>query len=323
MEHILVIKLGAFGDVIQAEGALRDVRNHHPDATLTILTRKPFAKLLQRCPWVDAVWIDDNAPRWRLDKMIALRRLLRQPAFSRVYDFQGSRRSAFYFRWMLRDRVWSGSASGMALPHPLSHPKAVDGRERLALQLEAAGVPVRYARHPDLGWMVDPAEAILAASGLLDRPYALLIPGSSARHPNKRWPGFAELAVRLRAAGVEPVTVPGPDEIDLCRALPATAIVRADGQVLDLFALAGVAQRAQLVVGNDTGPTHLAAYLGRPGVALFGGGTKSAGQVGLQVGQFTVLEAQPLADLTVDSVLARLAPAVQRVALPVAGRSAP
>lgn len=306
MERILVIKLGAFGDVIQAEGALRDIRAHHAGAKISVLTRKPFVKILQRCPWVDSILVDDNAPRWRLDRMLALRQNLRAGGFERVYDLQGSARTASYFRWMLPHVPWSGLARGMHFRHPHPAPKALHGRERLAQQLEVAGVPARWARNPNLGWMTEPVEAILQQAGILGQPYVLLIPGSSARHPSKRWSGFAVLAERLRSAGLVPVTVPGPDEVGLCQGLPAQMLLDPGGAVLSLFALAGVAQRAELVVGNDTGPTHLAAYLGRPGLALMGGGSKSAAQVGLDLAPFAMLEAGPLENLPVDVVWSQL-----------------
>jgi ADP-heptose:LPS heptosyltransferase len=308
MDRILIIKLGAFGDVIQAEGALRDIRAHHPNAVIDILTRRAFAPLLARCPWVDCVRIDEHAPRWRVDRMLALRRVLRAEQFTRVYDLQGSSRSASYFRWMLPDVPWSGLKPGMAFPHLHPHPKTLHGRERLAVQLQAAGVPARWARTPDLSWMAEPADALLAAAGLARKPFALLIPGSSARHPTKRWGGFAALAEKLATAGLAVVTVPGPDEMALCAELPALSLLDVEGKALSLFALAGVAQRAALVVGNDTGPTHLAAYLGRPGLALMGGGTKSAAQVGLDLGAFTMLDAGPLHQLTVETVWQRLLP---------------
>jgi ADP-heptose:LPS heptosyltransferase len=57
-ERILVIKLGAFGDLVQADGAMRDIRAFHPDAEITLLTMPPFRKLMSRCPHVDNVVAD-------------------------------------------------------------------------------------------------------------------------------------------------------------------------------------------------------------------------------------------------------------------------
>jgi len=64
-DNVLVIKLGALGDIVFADGALQDIRAWHPGAHITLLTRRGSAALMQRCPWVDAVIADDNAPRWR------------------------------------------------------------------------------------------------------------------------------------------------------------------------------------------------------------------------------------------------------------------
>ena len=59
---VLVIKLGAFGDVVLAEGALRDIRRHHPKATITTLTTPGYAAIFERCPHVDVVEIDLRKP---------------------------------------------------------------------------------------------------------------------------------------------------------------------------------------------------------------------------------------------------------------------
>ena len=65
MQRILVIKHGAFGDVIQCDGALRDIRAHHPGDEILVLTTPAYAKIFRRCPHVDRVLIDPRAPRWR------------------------------------------------------------------------------------------------------------------------------------------------------------------------------------------------------------------------------------------------------------------
>lgn len=303
MTAILIIKLGAFGDLLQAEGALRDIRAHHPGARITVLTRAPFRRILERCPSVDAVWVDEAAPRWRLDRMAALRRRLAAGGFSRVYDLQNSARTAFYFRWLLgRGVEWSGTAPGCSHPHRHHAPKTVPSLDRLAGQLADAGVPAVHTRSPDLRWMAADVGGVLAAAGV-EAPYVVLLPGSSARHPNKRWPGYRALAEALAADGHRVVTVPGPDEVELCRDLPATVLMR-EGRVLDFFGLAGVLAGAALAVGNDSGPTHLAAHMGVPGVALFARSHLPAAMTGIERANMRVLEADRLADLPLAPVLA-------------------
>ena len=94
-DNILVIKLGALGDIVFADGALQDIRAQHPGANITLLTRGGFAPLMRRCPWVDTVIADENAPRWRLDRMLELRHRLAKGSFKQVYDLQNSRRTRF------------------------------------------------------------------------------------------------------------------------------------------------------------------------------------------------------------------------------------
>ncbi|WP_421860303.1 glycosyltransferase family 9 protein [Parvibaculum sp.] len=117
-KRILVIKHGAFGDVIQAEGALRDIRENHPDAFIAVLTMKPYRTILTHCPHVDEVIVDERAPRWRIDRMRALRTKIRARGFDMIYDLQNSKRTAFYFRWMLKNAPLVRHRSGMQPPAP-------------------------------------------------------------------------------------------------------------------------------------------------------------------------------------------------------------
>ncbi len=53
MADILIIKLSALGDLVQADGAIRDIRNFHPDDHLIVMTTPPYQRYMGRCPWVD------------------------------------------------------------------------------------------------------------------------------------------------------------------------------------------------------------------------------------------------------------------------------
>jgi ADP-heptose:LPS heptosyltransferase len=301
LAEILVIKLGALGDLILAEGALRDLRAHHRHDRITLMTAPAYRAVMARCPWLDDILADPRAPRWRLDQMWRLRRRLHAGRFAMVYDLQNSGRTHWYYRHLFPRGPWSGTAPGCS--HPLPAGDTSLGTARHARQLATAGVPVQFARQPDLGWMAAEVDDLLATAGVR-RPYAVLVPGSSARNQDKRWPHYAELAARLDAAGWLPVTVPGPDEAE-ADPLPGVALRHGDGRWLDLFELAGVLRKAALVVGNDTGPTHMAAFLGVPGVALFGA-RRATIKGSLAAVGFGVLSRQRLAELTVDEVMAAL-----------------
>lgn len=75
-ERILVIKLGALGDWVQATGPFAAIRARHPAAYIVLLTGPLFAALGRRCGWFDDVWTDDRPGRWRVFAWRALRRRL-------------------------------------------------------------------------------------------------------------------------------------------------------------------------------------------------------------------------------------------------------
>lgn len=294
-EKILVIRHGAFGDIVQTDGALRDIRAHHPGAEIVLLTTPPFRKLLARCPHVDRLAIDERAPFTQLGKFLALRRALRAEGFSRVYDLQSSGRTKNYRRFLLPQAEWNDNRDFNGRPV----------RECYKLQLERAGVKATHAMDPDVSWMADDMSAFLASEGV--KPgYVFLIPGCAAKHPQKRWPYYADLARELVARGYQVVTAPGPDEIELCKSIPGITLLGPKG-FLGWFELAGVIKSAAFVVGNDTGPSHVAACLDRPGLVLFGSHT-SAARTGILRDEFRAIEVGDLKDLPVQQVLEAILP---------------
>lgn len=296
--RILVIKLGAFGDVILSEGALRDIRANHPDACITVLTGPAYRRVMERCPSVDAVETDARAHPLRLRALLDLRRRLRAGRFDMVYDLQNNTRTNFYRRFLLRGTPWSGMAPGCSHRYAVAHPDRIPVLDRLAGQLAAAGLALAHTRHPDVSWMADDPTEIMSQAGIADG-FILLVPGSAARHPEKRWPAYAELARRLIAEGRQVATAPGPDEIELCRTIPGTVLMD-HGRPVDFFKLAGLARRARLVVGNDTGPMHLAAHAGARGLVLFG--PHKAAAITCLDRRSTVIEAPNLKELPVETV---------------------
>ncbi len=120
---------------------------------------------------------------------------------------------------------------------------------------------------PDLRWCTGD----IARFGLPDR-IALLVPGSSAHRPAKRWPAarYGALAGALAGAGIAPVVLGTAAEAPLAAeiALAAPAAINLIGRT-GFGDLASLARVAHVAVGNDTGPMHLIAAAGCPSVVLF------------------------------------------------------
>ena len=296
MARILIVKLGALGDVVLAFGPFAAIRAHHPRDHIALLTTAPFAPLGRAAPWFDEVLIDARPRWWNLPGIAALRSQLR--GWNLVYDLQTSGRSSRYFRLAGRP-TWSGIAPGCSLPHHDAGRDALHTVERQRGQLRDAGV-TRFPE-PDLRFLT-------RGGPRLSEPYALLVPGAAPHRPAKRWPvpHFGELARRLHGTGLRPVVAGTAGERPLaeaiCAACPQTLDLTGKTSLLDL---GGLAARAALAVGNDTGPMHLAATVGCPSVVLFSRNSDPAltAPRGTRV---TVLRENDLADLSVERVAAAL-----------------
>ena len=271
-ENILVIKLGALGDIFLAMGAFQAIRAHHPGARITLLTRPGFVKFTSDLPWFDAVLADPTPRGLRLDRWLAMRRLLRGEKIARVYDLQCNTRTGLYHRLLGPGRrpEWVGNARGCSHPWPEYRTASLSVPERQARMLEAAGVP-RSARPVDLSWLDAPLDGLPA----LPERFVLLVPGCAPHRLEKRWPAarYAELARLLAAerglASVVIGTAADQASIDeLCAAAPEVANLCGRTSLKQLGALA---RRARGVVGNDTGPIHIVAAVGAPTLVLMCG----------------------------------------------------
>lgn len=267
---ILVIKLGALGDFVQASVAMKKIREAHPHDQITLLTTPPFEALASATGWFDAIETDGRPDGWWATWLM-LRRLKRAN-YARVYDLQTSSRSSSYFQFLRpHPPKWSGIARGASHPHANPNRDLMHTLERQADQLKYAGVwpdaPIEpgTAPNPDLSFLATDEPSP-------ETPYVLLIPGGSAHRLDKRWPGgrYAQLARRLRDTGYEVVIVGGPQEKPVAEEIARTGRgIRDMTGKTDFLQLARLASRAALAIGNDTGPTHLIAAAGAPTLVLF------------------------------------------------------
>jgi len=301
--RVLVIKLGALGDFVQALGPMAAIRAHHGNTPVTLLTTAPFEAFARASGLFNEIWANGRPGAADFAGWLGLRRRLRQGGFARVYDLQTSDRSSFYHRlfWPGPKPEWSGIAGGCSHPHANPARDSMHTQERQAEQLAMAGiadVPV-----PDLAW----ATADTAAFGLAGR-YGLLVPGGAGHRPAKRWPmeRFGELARALAEKGVQPVLLGTRDEARIMAAITDACPVAVDlsGRT-DLLQVAELGRGAALAVGNDTGPMHLIAAVGAPATVLYSEASDPAlcGQRGPAV---AIVRRPRLADLSTADVLAAL-----------------
>ena len=102
MSNILIIKHGSLGDLIQANGAIKDIKNFYKNRKVFLLTSQPYAIFMSECPYLDGVIIDKRLPRWNLFYLRSLKKQLARYDFNRVFDLQNSNRTKFYKRFILK-----------------------------------------------------------------------------------------------------------------------------------------------------------------------------------------------------------------------------
>jgi ADP-heptose:LPS heptosyltransferase len=303
IERVLVIKLGAMGDIVQATGPFEAIRRHHGGAHITLLTTPPYRDFAAAGGWFDEIWIDERPALRDLRGWLASAKRLRRAKFDRVYDLQTSDRSAvlFHLFGLGRKPEWSGIARGCSHRH--SNPKRdfMHTLERQAEQLAIAGIA--DVPPPNL-------DRISADIGRfeLQSPYVLLVPGGSPDRPDKRWPpgNYAELARRLIVKSVTPVVIGGAAETQVASAIATFCAGARDlTNETSMADIVELARGAAGAVGNDTGPMHVIATAGTPSVVLFSHASdpELCAQRGPDV---TILRRSTLDKLSVDEVEAAL-----------------
>ena len=302
MSNILIIKHGSLGDLIQANGAIKDIKEYYENRKVFLLTSKPYSIFMSECPYVDGVLIDKRLPRWNLLFLHNLKKLLLKYNFSKVFDLQNSNRTKFYRKFILKNADWSSSIdtleAGQSKKDFDNHPVL----DRMELQLKKSSIPTKYVKNIDLSWANEDLSQL--TKQYTNRDYILVFPFCSKKHLNKKWPFFKDLISRIRREYKNNYSVliaPGPDELNEAKELNAK-IVMLDEKSINIKMLISLISSAKFIIANDTGPAHIASHLKKKGLVLFGSHT-SAKKVSIENSNFKALSVKNLIDLDVETVL--------------------
>ncbi len=285
-ERVLVVRVGAMGDVLHALPAVTALRQAWPDAAIDWVVDPRWAPLLVDEAGVGAVVSRVHLAKTRLwsrrplswatgRSLLGLRRALDAGRYTHVVDVQGTLRSAVIGR-MAGGGVFAGYDDPREALARLFYTRTIERRgthvveQNAALLGEALGLALEPACPALPVWQAaeDWADRAFGDFSVRDR-IALLAP--AAGWGAKQWPAerFAMLARALDAMGFE-VLVNAAGVRDPVGMEVAEGASRSRLTVCDLAQLVALTRRAALVIGGDSGPVHLAAALGRPVVALFG-----------------------------------------------------
>lgn len=287
VRRVLVVRLDHLGDVLFSTVVFPPLRRLYPMAEITALVGPWAAPLLLHHPDVDRVvsfrnpWFDRKGASGWADTLGAVQ-FLRRSRFDLGLDLRGDPRIiALMLAGGVRYRAGYGcGGAGFLLSRELDHPPGLHQVDRNLRLIQALGWKGEAGdfRRPRVfvsGAEEEEARARLAALGVGEGGRRVALhPGASVAA--KRWPAehYASLAAWLsRRGGLRLLLLGGPEERDLAAEVAARSGVcplSLAGE-LSLRGLMAVLKRCHLMIGNDSGPTHLAAALGVPTVALFTG----------------------------------------------------
>lgn len=285
--HILIVKLSSIGDVVHAMPAAAALRRGFPDARLTWVVERVAAPLLVGSPVLDEVVVLDTRG-WRkslrrADTRAAIAdryRAVRRHRPDVALDFQGLLKSAAVARLSgaperigfstdaLRERA---SRFGYTRQIPVDDAKhVIFNNLKLA---EAVGAPLPEQYEFPFPPLEEPASRVAERLAVHDiGRFVILNPGGG--WVTKLWPptDFAALADHIwEAYGLSSVVTCGPGEERMAETIvngsKTGKAVFIPTTLLELIALI---RRAELFVGGDTGPLHLAAAAGTPIVGIYG-----------------------------------------------------
>jgi heptosyltransferase I len=276
MKRVLIVRSSSLGDIVHALPVVHDMRAHCPDLVIDWVAEEPFAALVRLNHGVRRV-IPVALRRWRhqllsrptWNEAKAFHSALVHERYDAVIDLQEQVKGAL-IAWLAHGPVHGpdrASAHEAMAALFYRHRHRIDSRQHLLVRCRRlAGAVLGY----------EPAGAPLfdltppPANGAPDAPYVVCLHGTS--QDEKLWPEayWRTLLEHFANAGL-PVVLPWGNRTEAARSQRLAGGV--PGIIVPpwraLPALAGLLARALLVIGVDTGPTHLAAALGRPTVAIF------------------------------------------------------
>jgi heptosyltransferase-1 len=290
MMKVLIVKVSALGDVVHALPVLAYLKSADPNMQIDWLVEESFSPFLEDHPLVDSLYrVDTKA--WRkagvkasLRGALGVIRAVRKMRYDYVLDLQGNAKSAAFtltsgapLRFGFDGEAVREKLNLLATNRKVTIGEAdfhiSDRSLAIAKAAFPGGTELRYAGPLEANEeAAKQVENKLKSADLPDAPLIVLHYGTT--WVTKHWPlaSWQDLAKRLvEELGVRPILTWGNDKElaaakSIQRACDDKAFLWPRGNLKDLTALLA---KADLVVGSDTGPIHIAAALGTSTVSIF------------------------------------------------------
>ena len=302
LSNILIIKHGSLGDLIQANGAINDIKNNFPTEKILLLTTPPYADFMYSCPYLDGVLIDKRLPRWNIFYLYKLKKMIDRFNFTKVFDLQNSSRTRFYKKFFFKKDIFWSDSNSFSSKEKILQEINLPVLERMGNQLERAGIKeIKFTKKPNLKWSIKNINNIINQN--FDGKYILIFPFCSPKLVKKKWPYFKDLIKIIKrdyGHKYNLAVAPGPNEIDEAKNLKVDIILN-KGNALNISELISFIENASYIISNDTGPAHICAHLNKKGLVLFGSHTTPE-KVSIESENFKPIKENDLKDLNVSDV---------------------
>jgi ADP-heptose:LPS heptosyltransferase len=305
MTNILIIKHGSLGDLIQANGAMEDIKKSNSNSHVVLLTSAPYFNLMNKCPYIDEVLIDTRSPRWNLFYLYWLNKKLSSYNFTHVFDLQNSSRTKFYSKYFLSEARWSSTITTLETNQKKSDFDQEPVLKRMKIQLKKSGIKTLNVKKANLNWAIVNIRNI--TKNFFDGKYILVFPFCSPKLVNKKWPYYHILISQLKSkykGKYDIVIAPGPKEIKEAKLLNAHIILD-QNKSLKINQLVSLIKDATFIITNDTGPAHICSHMNKAGLVLFGSHT-SAYKVSIETEKFKAISVKDLNLLKADTVVEKV-----------------
>ena len=302
MSNILIIKHGSLGDLIQANGAIEDIKKSNIKSNVVLLTSSQYIDLMRRCPYVNEIIEDKRLPRWNFVYLYKLKKKLASYNFTHVYDLQNSSRTKFYSKYLIRSAIWSSTETTLDLGQLKSDFDEEPVLKRMEVQLKKSGIKTLNVQKSNLNWAVVNVRNI--TKNYFNGKYILIFPFCSPKLAKKKWPYFHILISQLKSKysrKYDIVLAPGPNEIKEAKLLNAHTVLDKN-KALKLNQLISLIKDASFIIANDTGPAHICSHMNKAGIVLFGSHT-SAHKVSIEAEKFKSISVKDLNLLKADVVM--------------------
>jgi ADP-heptose:LPS heptosyltransferase len=267
---ILFVRFGSIGNALVSVPAIRAVRQELPDARLALLCNPQTYDLWKECPWLDKVFIyDQNGANKAGPGYLKMIVQLRSQHFTHVVHFKRFLRSELIgFLTGAKTRIGFNPEKFSLLSHKIKYIENESIIEQGLKLVRKFGIHASDKRLEY--WTPEPSSRVKDLLTRSGKPTVIIHPFARTQR-NQRWRGFQELCASIKERlGASVLIIGSPDERALYEREWANHTKKFPSAFdLTIPELASLIKHANLFIGSDSGPLHIASAVGSTAIGIY------------------------------------------------------